>query len=305
MHDSTGLACTSRACKGCNGLSGGSPCRIVPSLLVGGTFSMFVLVPGDNLVDSWYRSRSVGLVYCNLLPEVSHNQCWDNLALCSHGIWRILGMLSQNLKVERYILLKPIGDLLVYPFDSKSSLSGRLLLIPRWILGSNGTVILLQNPEMLLGPEGHFWSPEASLDPEVAFRTRRLSKDPEVVWEPGGPGGRLGSRRSSGNPEVLDPEVVFRTRRSFRDPEVVCEPGEPGGLPFPGPEEICSGPGDCLGTRRKPLSDLEGAGMGETQVPDFVAFHKQGSEPELRSRSRSRNFFMRVSGDQGPARKQE
>ncbi|KAF3571797.1 hypothetical protein F2Q69_00059949 [Brassica cretica] len=59
MLDSTGLACASRACKGCNGLSGGSPCRS-PC----GTFSMFVLVPGDNLVDSWYRSRSLGLVVC-------------------------------------------------------------------------------------------------------------------------------------------------------------------------------------------------------------------------------------------------
>ncbi|KAL0773118.1 hypothetical protein Bca101_038269 [Brassica carinata] len=109
----------------------------------GGTFSMFVLVPGDNLVDSWYRSRSVGLV---VFGE-HHNQCWDNLALCSHGIWRILGMLSQNLKVERFSSWNPEagwtvvkesvgcvdlqGDLLVYPFDSKSSLPGRLLLIPR------------------------------------------------------------------------------------------------------------------------------------------------------------------------------
>ncbi|KAF3487782.1 hypothetical protein F2Q69_00052729 [Brassica cretica] len=123
-------------------------------------------------------------------------------------------MLSQNLKVERYILLKPIGsgDLLVYPFDSKLSSPGRLLLIPRefnrWILGSNGTVILLHNPKMLLGPEGHFWSREAALDPEVVFRTRRLSKDPEIVWEPEG---------------SSSPWVVFRTRRSFRDPEVVWE----------------------------------------------------------------------------------
>ncbi|KAG2287242.1 hypothetical protein Bca52824_046846 [Brassica carinata] len=130
--DSTGLACASRACKGCNGLSGGSPCR------------MFVLVPGDNLVDSWYRSRSVGLVYCNLPPEVSHNQCWDNLALCSHGIWRILGMLSQNLKVERFSSWNPEagwtvvkesvgcvdlqGDLRI-SFDSKSSLR---TLPPLW-----------------------------------------------------------------------------------------------------------------------------------------------------------------------------
>ncbi|KAF2584665.1 hypothetical protein F2Q70_00035898 [Brassica cretica] len=90
------------------------------------------------------------------------------------------------------------------------------------ILGSNGTVVVLQNPEILLGPEGRFWSPEAALDPEIAFRTQRLSEDPEVDGEPG-------------------------------DPEVVVGPGgykEPGGLPFPGPEEIFSGPGDCMGTRK-------------------------------------------------------
>ncbi|KAF3598521.1 hypothetical protein F2Q69_00036242 [Brassica cretica] len=54
------------------------------------------------------------------------------------------------------------------------------------ILGSNGTVVLLQNPEMLLGPEGRFWSPEAALNPEIAYKTRRLSEDPEVDGEPGG-----------------------------------------------------------------------------------------------------------------------
>ncbi|WZZ60557.1 hypothetical protein YC2023_060664 [Brassica napus] len=43
MLDSAGLACASWAW---------------------GTFSMFVLVPGDNLVDSWYRSRSLGHVVC-------------------------------------------------------------------------------------------------------------------------------------------------------------------------------------------------------------------------------------------------
>ncbi|KAF3595631.1 hypothetical protein DY000_02021829 [Brassica cretica] len=113
-----------------------------------------------------------------------------------------------------------------------------------WILGSNGTVVLFQNPEMLLGPEGHLWSPEAALDPEVTFRTRRLSKDPkrlhardpEVVWEPEGssrPGGRSEprgfflTRRSFGNPEVpLDPEVVLNPKalRSFQDPETAWGP---------------------------------------------------------------------------------
>lgn len=42
-------------------------------------------------------------------------------------------------------------------------------------------MILLQNPEMLLGPGGHLWNLEPALDLEVAFRTRRLSKDPKVV----------------------------------------------------------------------------------------------------------------------------
>ncbi|KAF3560218.1 hypothetical protein F2Q69_00012555 [Brassica cretica] len=120
-------------------------------------------------------------------------------------------------------------DLPVYLFDSKSSSSGRLSLIAR-ILESNGTVVLLQNPEMLFGPEGRFWSPEAALDPKIAFKNRRLSEDPEVDGEPGvrsylGPRGHFRTRRSIGNPEVpLDPEVGFRTLRSFWDPEVDWEP---------------------------------------------------------------------------------
>ncbi|KAH0928990.1 LOW QUALITY PROTEIN: hypothetical protein HID58_014717 [Brassica napus] len=78
---------------------------IVPSLLAEGTFSMFALPPGDNLVDSWYRSRFLGHVVCGeyiaICPlEVSHHQCWDDLASCFHGTQRIIGMLSQNL--ERY-----------------------------------------------------------------------------------------------------------------------------------------------------------------------------------------------------------
>ncbi|KAF3608681.1 hypothetical protein DY000_02049582 [Brassica cretica] len=199
------------------------------------------LLVAFSILDALSGVDVVAVASClvsGLYLDFCHNQCWDNLELCSHGIRRILGMLSQNLKVERnpeagWTVVKESigcvnlqGDLLVYPFDSKSSSLGRPLLIPRWILGSNGTVILLQNPEMLLGPEGHFWSPEAALDPKVAFRTRRLSKDPKVIsgvrrshLEP------EGTRRSFGNPEVLDPEVVFRTRRSFRDPGVVWEPG--------------------------------------------------------------------------------
>ncbi|KAF2573150.1 hypothetical protein F2Q70_00005168 [Brassica cretica] len=283
MLDSTGLACASRACKGF-----GASCLVSRSYLdfwVEGTFSMFVLVPRDNLVDSCTAIFS---------SEVSHHQCWDDLASCFHGTQRILGMLSQNLESRDLLLAWTLvrepdgcvdlqGDLPVYLFDLKSSSSGRLSLIARSllgtrrfngrILGSYGTVVLLQNPEMLLGPKGRFWSPEAALDPEIAFRTRRLSEDAEVDGEPGGSSRPVGIRRSVGNPEVpLDPEVVFRTLRSFRDPEVGWEPRgrlgtrrfpqtlrsllglggykEPGGLPFLGPEEICSGPGDCMGTRK-------------------------------------------------------
>ncbi|KAF3569610.1 hypothetical protein DY000_02015099 [Brassica cretica] len=119
-------------------------------------------------------------------------------------------MLSQNLKVERYILLKPIG-------------SGRLF-----------------------GAVSSFW-------------TRRLLLDPEVAFGPGG----------------------------YK---------EPGGLPFPGPEEICSGPGDCLGTRRKPLSDLEGAGMGENPSARLTLLSTSGEAgfsllPD-RSSGRSRSFVV-------------
>ncbi|KAH0859655.1 LOW QUALITY PROTEIN: hypothetical protein HID58_087916 [Brassica napus] len=137
MLDFTGLACASRACKGF-----GASCLVSRSYLdfwVEGTFSMFVLVPGDNLVDSWYRSRSPTAICPS---EVSHHQCWDDLASCFQGTQRILGMLAQNLEVLRYIFLKPIvrepdgcvdlqGDLSVYLFDLKSSSSGGLSLIAR------------------------------------------------------------------------------------------------------------------------------------------------------------------------------
>ncbi|KAF3582314.1 hypothetical protein DY000_02030679 [Brassica cretica] len=148
------------------------------------------------------------------------------------------------------------------------------------ILGSNGTVVLLQNPEMLLGPEGRFQSPEAALDPEIAFRTRRLSEDPEVDG---------GTRRSFGNPEGPS------------DPEVAVGPGgykEPRGLPFPGEATI----GTCWDFAvysseaghyrvpvlhaafcRKPLSDLGVLVMdSETQVPVLLLMGSRyfyGSRP--------------------------
>ncbi|KAF3532033.1 hypothetical protein DY000_02039620 [Brassica cretica] len=163
-------------------------------LLITGTFSMFVSVPRDNLVDSWYRS---------------YNQCWDDLASLFHETRRILGVLSQNLKVIRIFVQEPDGcvdlqgDLLVYPVDSKSPPSGRLSLIARvashstfhrwvtreffprdsrslswtrrfnsWIQGSNGTLVLLQNPEMLLGPRGVIGIRRSFLEPGGCRRLR-------------------------------------------------------------------------------------------------------------------------------------
>ncbi|KAH0942725.1 LOW QUALITY PROTEIN: hypothetical protein HID58_002362 [Brassica napus] len=156
MLDSTGLACASRACKGCNGLSRGSPCR-------------FTCCRGHSACSSW----CLEITYAAICPsEVSHDQCWDDLASCFHGTQMILGMLFQSL--ERYIFLKPIGlrmnpeagwtlvketvacmdlspgtlrifvrepdgcvdlqrDLPVYLFDSKSSSSGRLSLIASFL----------------------------------------------------------------------------------------------------------------------------------------------------------------------------
>ncbi|KAH0893182.1 hypothetical protein HID58_055611, partial [Brassica napus] len=68
MLDSTGLTCPSCACKSCNGLSFRSSYRSRYFLLAlsqdctltfgRGTFGMFILVLGDNIVDSWYRSRT-------------------------------------------------------------------------------------------------------------------------------------------------------------------------------------------------------------------------------------------------------
>ncbi|KAH0884080.1 LOW QUALITY PROTEIN: hypothetical protein HID58_060176 [Brassica napus] len=149
MLDSTGLACASRACKGCNGLSEGSPCRSPCCLLTssqdctltfGGTFNMFVLVPGDNLVDSWYRSRSLGLVVERyILLKVERYILLKPIGsgTCFFLYWRLYRFSSRNPEAGWTVVKESVGcvdlqgDLLVYAFDSKSSSLGRLLLIPR------------------------------------------------------------------------------------------------------------------------------------------------------------------------------
>ncbi|KAF2586529.1 hypothetical protein F2Q70_00036197 [Brassica cretica] len=142
------------------------------------------------------------------------------------------------------------------------------------------------DPEVIWEPGG------SSLDPDILFGTRRLSTDPEVVWEPGGrfepggfsgPGGRLGTQRFLQDPEVvLNPKVSFGPEGRF-EPGGFSRPGgrfESEGCSGPGGLEMFSGPGDCMGTRRKSLTGLEGV---MTQVPGFAAFHVWKSRIDLQT----------------------
>ncbi|WZZ34598.1 hypothetical protein YC2023_017999 [Brassica napus] len=75
---------------------------------------MFVLVPGDNLVDSWYRSRSPG-----------------HVGGCDRRLYRLS---SRNPEAGWTLVEEPVAcidlrDLPVYHFDLKSYSSGRLSLI--------------------------------------------------------------------------------------------------------------------------------------------------------------------------------
>ncbi|KAH0898838.1 LOW QUALITY PROTEIN: hypothetical protein HID58_048406, partial [Brassica napus] len=61
-----------------------------------GTFGVFVSVLGDNLVDSWYRSRTLGHVVCG---------CMD----FRPGTRRLDGISSWNLEAGRIFVLEPGG----------------------------------------------------------------------------------------------------------------------------------------------------------------------------------------------------
>ncbi|KAF3604053.1 hypothetical protein F2Q69_00035063 [Brassica cretica] len=200
----------------------------VPVSLLGGTFSMFVSVPRDNLVDSWYRS---------------YNQCWDDLASLFHGTRRILGVLSQNLKVIRIFVQEPDGcvdlqgDPLVYLVDSKSPPSGRLSLIARYAFWSS--VFLYLNLGASSNASSNYPWEDLKTEPDVlglshgpgdsiagswdrtelwyCIRTRRCCWDPEVSL---GSEGRFWSLEAA-----VDSEVAFRAQRLSKDPEVVWEPG--------------------------------------------------------------------------------
>ncbi|KAH0942685.1 LOW QUALITY PROTEIN: hypothetical protein HID58_002322 [Brassica napus] len=129
-----------------------------------GTVSMFVLVPGDNLVDSWYRIVSMpnkegGNIGRTLPLILGHSQLCST-AICPSEVARInVGMtmrqdprhalpksggleidLSETHRFEDIFVREPDGcvdlqgDLPVYLFDLKSSSSGRLSLIA-WLFG--------------------------------------------------------------------------------------------------------------------------------------------------------------------------
>ncbi|KAF3545830.1 hypothetical protein DY000_02006609 [Brassica cretica] len=263
MLDSAGVACASWACISCNEHSFMSSCR--------GTFSMFLLVPGDNLVDSGYRrnQRLDGLLSWN--PEAGWTIVLEPGGWLDYrpGTRRLVGLSSWNPEAGWTIVLQPGGWLDYRPgtrrLDGLSSWNPEagwtIVLEPEgWMDYSPGTrrlvELLSRNPEMLLGPRGVVRIRRSFLDPggrileparktlntevDNRFGIRRLSKDlerflldPDVVL----------------NPEVaLDPEVVL-------NPEVSFGPGgryEPGGCSRPEGrfEPVgCSRPGSRLGTR--------------------------------------------------------
>ncbi|KAF3543280.1 hypothetical protein DY000_02007108 [Brassica cretica] len=237
----------------------------------------FVLEPGGWMDLRPGTRRMVELLFRNLMVVWTFKGTFSYIFSTRSRLRRLpLGRLTSGTRCVRFVNLE-YRDAShstfrrwvtreFYPRDSRSLLWTRRF--NSWILGSNETVVLFQNPEMLLGPEGRFWSPEAALDPEdpEVVLNLEVARDPEVVWEPGGssrpeghfePGGRLGTRRKSfGNPEVpLDSEVILNPKVSFgpigrfnpevsRDPEIVLNP------------EVSFGPGGrfeprgCLGTRR-------------------------------------------------------
>ncbi|KAF3511678.1 hypothetical protein F2Q69_00005875 [Brassica cretica] len=244
MLDSAGIACASWACISCNEHSFMSSCR--------GTFSMFLLVPGDNLVDYGYRrnQRLDGLLSWN--PEAGWTIVLEPGGWLDYrpGTRRLVGLSSWNPEAGWTIVLQPGGWLDYRPgtrrLDGLSSWNPEagwtIVLEPEgWMDYSPGTrrlvELLSRNPEMLLGPRGVVRIRRSFLDPggrileparktlntevDNRFGIRRLSKDlerflldPDVVL----------------NPEVaLDPEVVL-------NPEVSFGPGgsfEPGGCSRP------------------------------------------------------------------------
>ncbi|KAF3503522.1 hypothetical protein F2Q69_00042877 [Brassica cretica] len=267
--DSAGPACASWACKSW------------------GMFSMFVLVPGDNLVDSWYQSRSLGHVTPgNALPKSEGLEIhppetrgsWMRFSIN----WRLYGLSSRNPEAEWTFVPKPGGwmdfrlgtrrlDGLSGPsrifFDSKSPPSGRPSLIARLLVNISQEIAgLSYGPEdSIAGFLGSNGIVELLL--ETLLGPRGVLGIQRSFLEPGGcprPGGRiLEPARKTLNPE--DPEVVLNPEVSL-DPKVVLnpevsfgpggrfEPGGPGGRFQPGGPGGRFQPGGCSrpGGRFKP-----------------------------------------------------
>ncbi|WZZ08353.1 hypothetical protein YC2023_094274 [Brassica napus] len=79
---------------------------------------MFVLVLGDNLVDSWYRSRSPGHgPYSAILGEATTGTCWDFAFYRSEtGHYRVLVLHAAFCR-------KPLSDLGVLGMDSETQVT--------------------------------------------------------------------------------------------------------------------------------------------------------------------------------------
>ncbi|KAF2582692.1 hypothetical protein F2Q68_00004751 [Brassica cretica] len=179
----------------------------------------FVLEPGGWMDLRPGTRRMVELLFRNLMVVWTFKGTFSYIFSTRSRLRRLpLGRLTSGTRCVRFVNLE-YRDAShstfrrwvtreFYPRDSRSLLWTRRF--NSWILGSNETVVLFQNPEMLLGPEGRFWSPEAALDPEdpEVVLNLEVARDPEVVWEPGG----------SSRPEevVLNQEVVWEPGGSSR-----------------------------------------------------------------------------------------
>ncbi|WZZ34587.1 hypothetical protein YC2023_017988 [Brassica napus] len=105
---------------------------MLDSIGLDGTFSMFILVPGDNLVDSWYRSRSPGHVVCVSSILQSAPRRFEDViggSMDFHpGTRRLDGLYSRNSLLAWNLVQEPLGRIFgpVSSFASSSYLLGSL-----------------------------------------------------------------------------------------------------------------------------------------------------------------------------------
>ncbi|KAF3602409.1 hypothetical protein F2Q69_00036371 [Brassica cretica] len=167
-----------------------------------GTFSMFVLLVGDNLVDSWYWSRIPGhvrettsnarMALCRAFLE-DHGHVFpesEDLKIHTsetHGSWvpffinrRLYGLSSRNLEIGWTLSWNPEAG-------------WNLVLEPGgWMDSRPGTWGCRVNPFFKPVDRYHIPPPFVS-GPEAVYNL-------EVFYEPGG---HFWTRRSCGNPEYL------------------------------------------------------------------------------------------------------